>query len=895
MSLKKSLTYGIGYVKHARVLGLVEDVNHLDFTPNWKGVSGGGFGIPWSYRATEIAKKIQAGLKNGITPSDEDLKVVENFAKLRLDIEEDQIKDPLSFHWRLRGWEPVYRYWPKADIILVLGGNRACLGGNTLIYDPVARVSRKIAEIDTETFVEAVDPAGNRVVAKAGRPFEKGVDDIYKVKLSTGETFETAPSHLVYTAYGYLPISALRVGASLFLPPTTSDNARPGQIEGVHRSIERALDSRFYCPACCGLCDEQLRALREVCRESVPLPDDVRERTSFYESNPPWNSFYASDLLLRKWDARGNTLLDNQMQSGAFRQPSLGDPFPLVGRFFGTLYRGVCKLCISASQLFGNLTTLSECRRCVDESSPRKFSALSSQRGSEFDCVLPYSFAVIESIEWVRTDVKWDMSVPAYNNYIAQGAIHHNSKSFGASNLCTLALWQLPAADIFAFHQDMDLSKEVGQRTVYEALPFEINGVELKARRKTKGKNFSLDWTQKNGFSGDVCILPPRDKEVARGSMMTFFTYNQFLLRPDKMEGLKGDIFWLDEEGPYGLFNTLRQRRGLRPKKILLTATPLKGQTETVRFITEGAEILESRYSEFLGKKLPIVKKSRTVQGAYIFYLWTQDNPFNDWDATVRDLSGLSSEEQMTRAFGIPKVGSQGAFPKWSPMVHVVKESDVPVQDCTNYLFVDPAGDKPWFMVWVRVDKDGRHWVYREWPDKDTYGSWAVPKFSEFGLASGSKGPAQQSEGYGFEFYADLIHEHESKEPIAECYMDARFANQGRAEDEGISTVSERMADKGVYFLPSVGENKIGPGIQMVNDLLNYDVSKPVSSSNRPMLLVSEACGNVIEAMSNYTFTESRVEYKDSYKDPVDCVRYAAQASLLHLGSVKNLHKGGHW
>ena len=106
--------------------------------------------------------------------------------------------------------------------------------------------------------------------------------------------------------------------------------------------------------------------------------------------------------------------------------------------------------------------------------------------------------------------------------------------------------------------------------------------VALKAATKVKGKNCAMRWDQKNGFSDSVCIIPPMSEMAVRGSQINFKTYQQYYKDAQQVEGIKGDLFWLDEEGPYALFKTLQMRRGERPKKTLVTGTMLKGQTEFV-------------------------------------------------------------------------------------------------------------------------------------------------------------------------------------------------------------------------------------------------------------------------------------------------------------------------
>jgi hypothetical protein len=62
-------------------------------------------------------------------------------------------------------------------------------------------------------------------------------------------------------------------------------------------------------------------------------------------------------------------------------------------------------------------------------------------------------------------------------------------------------------------------------------------------------------------------------------------------------------------------------------------------------------------------------------------------------------------------------------------------------------------------------------------------------------------------------------------------------------------------------------------GIQLLNNLLSYDDTKPIDSLNAPKLYISDRCQNIIFALSEYTGQGGRSE---NTKDPVDVLRYLA-------------------
>ena len=54
----------------------------------------------------------------------------------------------------------------------------------------------------------------------------------------------------------------------------------------------------------------------------------------------------------------------------------------------------------------------------------------------------------------------------------------------------------------------------------------------------------------------------------------------------------------------------------------------------------------------------------------------------------------------------------------------------------------------------------------------------------------------------------------------------------------GSSTSIEKMAEHGVFFLPTKGDNNIDPGIQLINDYLRYDDTAEISDTNHPKLQI---------------------------------------------------------
>lgn len=439
-----------------------------------------------------------------------------------------------------------------------------------------------------------------------------------------------------------------------------------------------------------------------------------------------------------------------------------------------------------------------------------------------------------------------------------------SSKSQFASRLCVWAAGTIPQAEIRAYHVNESRSIEDQQRFVYDALPLGIKTLPTK-----KGTFHSVQYSQKNGFSDDVCILPPV-KGARRGSTIKFNNYRQYQQDAQVTEGYKAHLIWADEEIPAKMFETLVYRTTDFHGRIVLTFTTLSGWTPLIQDILGKTRTLEKRFSPLVNAEVPVMQESLSRPGAAIFYFWTTDNPFIDSDDFMRKLRGRPREELLARAHGIPTKAIGGAFPAFNRDVNVVESSQLPwVKDpnykVTRYMAIDPAGSKNWFMLWLAVDADDTWWVYREWPD---YDDWALPGSGP----EGKVGPAQNGSKKGIRDYVELIRDMEKEEKIFERFIDPRLGAAEKQSAEGAVTIISQLDDEDMTVHPAPGVD-IDNGLQLISNKLAYDDTVPISSVNAPKLYISSNCENMIFAMQEYTAKGGREE---ATKDPVDCLRYLA-------------------
>jgi len=468
----------------------------------------------------------------------------------------------------------------------------------------------------------------------------------------------------------------------------------------------------------------------------------------------------------------------------------------------------------------------------------------------------------------------WDLSVPEYENYYAQGCFHHNSsKTHYASALNMDIMEKIPEAMTYSLQTNEERSIQINQSYLYNRL-----AGKYRRMAKKKGELFSLNWTQKNGFAGDVCILPPIQEDAEKGSACYFKNYSQYHNDAQAFEGLKGHLIHADEEIPFKLFETLFGRLGDFHGRLLLTVTTLQGYTPLVNDLLKGAETLETRFAELVGKELPILQKAASWPDTYIHYWWTQDNPFIDAQEIVRSYANRPMGDKLARLYGIPSKSHSNQFPKFGREVNVIEHEKIPfIKDpatpASFYLGVDPGDGKPWVMVWVGFTKDGNVYVYREFPDIHR-GEWALPYQTPQGIPMGKKGPGQRPMGYGFQQWKDLIENMEGDERILMRWMDPNYCKQPISKKEGQSNLLQEMAASGMHFTPAVYD-PVGTGVAKINDLLDWDDTEPLSPTNRPKLYISDRCENLLQSMTEYT----GVSKAEQWKDFVDALRYVIVSS----------------
>jgi len=479
----------------------------------------------------------------------------------------------------------------------------------------------------------------------------------------------------------------------------------------------------------------------------------------------------------------------------------------------------------------------------------------------------------------------WNKVMENFNRYRVHCILGGNrsSKSTFAARMAVWCAATVPESQVRMYHVNSERSIEQ-QQMVYDSLPVGIKNLPAK-----KGMNHSLQFSQKNGFTDSICILPPLPG-YRKGGSIIFGNYRQFQQDEQVAEGFKCHAIFCDEECPQKLFDTLLFRTIDYDGKIFLTFTTIQGWTPLIQDILGKTKTLESAPAELLGgRQVPVFQESLSRKETAIYYFHTSGNSFIDSKSFLDTLAGRPKDEILARAYGIPTKSVAGVFPGFNKEVNVIPHEKLPwlpanlktdkkgnpvPYKVTRYMAIDPAGSKAWFAAWVAIDAMGTWWVYREHPDHD---DWALPG----NTVEGKPGPAQKGQKLGIKGYVELFQgiEKEDDAEIFERYIDPRMGAAERQSEDGATTIISDLDDAGMSVIPAPGVD-IENGIQLINNLLAWDESKPRDSLNGPKIYISDRCQNIIFALSEYTGQGGN---REATKDCVDVLRYLAVSDIQYI------------
>ena len=472
---------------------------------------------------------------------------------------------------------------------------------------------------------------------------------------------------------------------------------------------------------------------------------------------------------------------------------------------------------------------------------------------------------------WER--MRWGLA--NYGECLTLGG-NRSGKTTGCAKMVMEAATESMDGHIVCFSQNADTSVKIQQAAVWEMMPKEF-------KKKTKGIEGYINFSMKNGFTGSSFIYPDTRTRV------DFKTYTQFSNNQTIIEGFQFGFkepkglnigVWLDEYlGDSTLVDTLRFRLATRDSKMIIGFTPIDGYTPFISDYLKGAQILETKPAELLDDRELPVKQYSPNRDAAVTYLHSIENPFGGYPRLAKDLANRPEEEILVRAYGMPVRSMTTLLPLFSPEVNVLSDKtnkygmkfpDISNnKNFTHYQVVDPAGARNYTAIWASVDKSGNVYIGREWPDRDTYGEWAV-----FGDPKWKVGPAAKKEGYDVKGYVDLFNEIEEEmgievfERIGDCRY---FARENENNDDLFTSFDE----EGMIFYPSDGRSE-EIGITALDEWFSYNPNAEIDKANRPRCFIHESCGNLIDSLVHYGAIGRGDE---ALKDFFDLIRYLRMAN----------------
>jgi len=470
-----------------------------------------------------------------------------------------------------------------------------------------------------------------------------------------------------------------------------------------------------------------------------------------------------------------------------------------------------------------------------------------------------------------------------YKDILVLGG-NRSGKSTWAAKLVMRTLIDKPEARAWCFQTTNDNSVSMQQPILWNFMP-----QNLRTAKRDRVTNIS--YTQKNGFSENTFVLPNK-------SQCWFRNYSQDITT---IEGGEIDVAWCDELVPLDWLETIRFRLLERNGLLVVTFTPIEGYSPTVKQYLQGATTIEELPAELLpdrsgkGYEMVPVSQACSTRRAAIYYFHTKNNPWAGYDRMRQELDRQPREKILCRAYGVPVKATATCFPRFRESVHVVPPEAIP-KTGTVYHFCDPAGTKPWFMIWAKIDARGCAWVYREWPQEDEYipgyghtGSWAISSGKK---SDGEPGEGQSPMGFGLDAYIAEIHRIEALDGVEvfERWIDSRYGNTVVVGTrETATTLLEDLDEKGMPFRSCPAEN-ISEGIAFINDALYFDDTKPIDHDNAPHLYISSRCTNTIWALKEWTGKDGP---KGASKDPIDCLRYLLSSGVDDVDGKLQVSGGG--
>lgn len=452
-------------------------------------------------------------------------------------------------------------------------------------------------------------------------------------------------------------------------------------------------------------------------------------------------------------------------------------------------------------------------------------------------------------------------------------------KSEWAAKRVVQSLVENPGTIIWCLTETSANSIQFMQKLVFKYLPKEFKSLG-------RGKVGYVMYSLRNGFTASKFTLPNRSECIFRQWQQDISTIEGGEIGvPQDPVGQTHNIgFWADELVPMSWVSTLRYRTVTRNSKGIISFTAVDGWNSVVKSMLTGARTMKDAPADLLGGEMVPLIQQPLRKASSIVYFHTSANPFGGWSAMKSQLEGEKRDVILCRAYGVPTKQSRTVFASLTDR-NYIKADDLPdFKDCNFVLSIDPAGAKPWTMVLFAVDPHGVAWAVKEFPDFNTWGGWIDLTKEKL-----TGGEAAQPNGYGLRDYVEEIRRMEkicTGEVIR--IIDPRLGAARYQKAEGSSNIIDDLAVEDIIVQPAEALD-IETGLQAINNLLAWDRNKPMDLTNKPRLMISDECQNLISCMQAYEVGD----LKHPTKDFVDCTRMFAVGNFEYYSEADMVATGG--
>lgn len=438
-------------------------------------------------------------------------------------------------------------------------------------------------------------------------------------------------------------------------------------------------------------------------------------------------------------------------------------------------------------------------------------------------------------------DVHYDLHVPLWHNYIANGAVHHNSGKTALAK--TLAVCFALGADHPAVAAWIQLN-----RIPAGMIPNGPGRVWMVALTS----NDSLRYHRK-----DIAALLPAGAAVkwynrgGKGEARVEITVPGYEEKAEiwckscdqKREGMQGDscrLIIFDEEPPEDVFEEAEVRLWDQSGRMILAMTPLKGLTWVYRRFVEVDE-----------------------EGCRVHWLHSLDNPYLPKDRARKLKTKGAAQLAAARLYGKFTALEGLVWPEWDRGVHLVEPFDIPA-DWLRFRAMDFGARNPACVLWAAVDPEsGDIFIYRE----HYTANWTLAK------------------------HAARIKEHE--DPCGECEAckssracpHSETIESAWADPSGKQQIREMTREHDVTFKRAVNDWAVGR--DAVAQALNPDASARV-------YVFSGRAPNFVREIERYRYPKERKSDANEVEKPIKKDDHAMDAfRYLMIGIIRYLASWG--